>query len=47
MENPHMKAARLEEGTLKIRDVRMPISGHEEALIRISSVGVCHAALGG
>lgn len=40
-----MKAARLEEGTLYIRDVPKPEPGTEEALIRISASGVCHSDL--
>ena len=47
MENPHMPEARPEECALNIRDVPTPISGQEEALIQISSAGVCHSALGG
>jgi len=40
-----MKAARLEDGTLHIRDVPVPVPGDEEALIRISASGVCHSDL--
>jgi propanol-preferring alcohol dehydrogenase len=40
-----MKAARLEDGTLHIRDVPVPVPGDEEALIRISAAGVCHSDL--
>jgi propanol-preferring alcohol dehydrogenase len=40
-----MKAARLEDGTLHIRDVPVPVPGEEEALIRISAAGVCHSDL--
>ncbi len=40
-----MKAARLEDGILEIRDVPSPIPGDEEALIRISASGVCHSDL--
>jgi len=40
-----MKAARLEDGTLYIRDVPVPVPGEEEALIRISASGVCHSDL--
>ena len=40
-----MKAARLEEGVLEIQDVPTPTPGHEEALIRIRSAGVCHSDL--
>jgi alcohol dehydrogenase, propanol-preferring len=40
-----MKAARLEDGTLHIRDVPVPEPGDEEALIRISAAGVCHSDL--
>ena len=40
-----MKAARLEDGTLHIRDLPIPVPGNEEALIRISASGVCHSDL--
>ena len=40
-----MKAARLEDGTLHIRDLPVPVPGEEEALIRISASGVCHSDL--
>ncbi len=40
-----MKTARLEEGTLEIQDLPTPVPGDEEALIRISSAGVCHSDL--
>lgn len=40
-----MKAARIEDGTLEIQDVPTPVPGDEEALIRISSSGVCHSDL--
>ncbi len=40
-----MKAARLEDGTLEIQDLPIPVPGEEEALIRISSAGVCHSDL--
>jgi propanol-preferring alcohol dehydrogenase len=40
-----MKAARLEGGNLEIQDVPTPVPGNEEALIRISSAGVCHSDL--
>ena len=40
-----MKAARLEDGTLEIRDLPMPVPGDEEALIKISAAGVCHSDL--
>jgi len=40
-----MKAARLEDGTLRILDLPMPTPGPEEALIRISASGVCHSDL--
>ena len=40
-----MKAARLEDGTLEIQDLPSPEPGHEEALIKISSAGVCHSDL--
>ncbi len=40
-----MKAARLEEGELHIRDLPVPEPGPEEALVRISASGVCHSDL--
>ena len=40
-----MQAARLEDGTLHIRDLPVPVPGYEEALIRISASGVCHSDL--
>jgi propanol-preferring alcohol dehydrogenase len=38
-----MKAAILEKGQLTIRDIPKPSPGPEEALVRISSAGVCHS----
>jgi D-arabinose 1-dehydrogenase-like Zn-dependent alcohol dehydrogenase len=40
-----MKAARLEDGQLHIRDLPVPEPGFEEARIRISASGVCHSDL--
>jgi propanol-preferring alcohol dehydrogenase len=40
-----MKAARLEDGELYIRDVPSPEPGPDEALVRISTAGVCHSDL--
>jgi propanol-preferring alcohol dehydrogenase len=40
-----MKAARIEEGQLHIRDVDVPVPGPDEALIRIRAAGVCHSDL--
>ncbi len=40
-----MKAMRLEDGELHIRDVPVPEPGPEEALVRITSAGVCHSDL--
>jgi propanol-preferring alcohol dehydrogenase len=40
-----VKAARLEDGTLQIKDLPVPEPGEEEALIRISASGVCHSDL--
>jgi propanol-preferring alcohol dehydrogenase len=40
-----MKAARLEEGVLEIRELPTPEPGFEEALIQIRSAGVCHSDL--
>jgi propanol-preferring alcohol dehydrogenase len=40
-----MKAARLEDGTLHIRDVPVPEPGVDEALVHIRAAGVCHSDL--
>lgn len=40
-----MKAAYLEQGKLEIKEFPTPEPGHEEALIRIRSAGVCHSDL--
>jgi alcohol dehydrogenase, propanol-preferring len=40
-----MKAARLEDGELHIRDVPVPDPGDDEALVKISASGVCHSDL--
>ena len=40
-----MKAARLEDGVLHIRDVNVPVPADEEAVVRISAAGVCHSDL--
>ncbi len=40
-----MKAARVEEGALHIRDVPMPVPGEGDALVRITAAGVCHSDL--
>ncbi|MCU1485901.1 MAG: adhT [Actinomycetia bacterium] len=40
-----MKAARIEEGQLHIRDVDIPVPGPDEALVRIKAAGVCHSDL--
>ena len=40
-----MKAARLEDGALHIRDLPVPEPGFEEALIHISASGICHSDL--
>jgi propanol-preferring alcohol dehydrogenase len=40
-----MRAARVEDGAVHIRDVPVPVPGEEEALIRISTTGVCHSDL--
>lgn len=40
-----MKAARLEDGHLHIREVEVPEPGWQEALIRIKAAGVCHSDL--
>ncbi len=40
-----MKAARLVQGVLEIQDLPRPTPKHEEALVRMSSAGVCHSDL--
>ena len=40
-----MRAARLEDGHLHIRDLPVPEPGWQEALIRIRAAGVCHSDL--
>ena len=40
-----MKSARLENGVLQIQDRPTPNLGPEDALIRMSSAGVCHSDL--
>ena len=40
-----MRAVRLEDGQLQIRDVPTPEPGWQEALVRISTAGVCHSDL--
>ncbi|HVM67462.1 MAG TPA: zinc-binding dehydrogenase [Acidimicrobiales bacterium] len=40
-----MKAARLEDGELYIRDLPAPEPGDEDALVRIGASGVCHSDL--
>ncbi len=40
-----MKAARIEDGELHIRDVEVPAPGDDEALVRITAAGVCHSDL--
>jgi propanol-preferring alcohol dehydrogenase len=42
---PTMKAARIEDGALLIKDLPMPEPGHDEALVHIHSAGVCHSDL--
>jgi len=38
-----MKAAILEDGKLNVKDVPKPSPGNEEALVKITSTGVCHS----
>jgi propanol-preferring alcohol dehydrogenase len=45
MERSTMKAARMEDGSLQIRDVPIPEPGEDEALVRITASGVCHSDL--
>jgi propanol-preferring alcohol dehydrogenase len=41
-----MRAAILEEiGKLTVKDVPKPMPGHEEALVKIITSGVCHSDL--
>lgn len=40
-----MKAIRLEDGALQLRDLPMPEPGVDEARVRISASGVCHSDL--
>ncbi len=40
-----MRAMRLEDGELRIRDVPVPEPGDDEARVRITSAGVCHSDL--
>jgi propanol-preferring alcohol dehydrogenase len=40
-----MKAARVEDGVLHIRDLPMPVPAEGDALIRITAAGVCHSDL--
>src|SRR5262249_39878293 len=40
-----MKAATLENGCIEIRDAPTPKPGQEEALVRITTAGVCHSDL--
>ena len=40
-----MRAARVEGGSVYVRDVPVPVPGEEEALVRITTAGVCHSDL--
>jgi propanol-preferring alcohol dehydrogenase len=40
-----MKAARIEEAEVRIKDLATPVPGPEEALVRIVAAGVCHSDL--
>ena len=40
-----MRAARVEDGVLCVRNVPVPVPGDGEALVRISAAGVCHSDL--
>src|SRR5262245_6875596 len=40
-----MRAARLEDGDLHIRDIPVPDPGDSEALVKMSAAGVCHSDL--
>lgn len=38
-----MRAAILADGKLVVKDVPKPSPGYEEALVRITTAGVCHS----
>ena len=40
-----MKAARVENGKVDIKEVPVPEPGERQALVRISTAGVCHSDL--
>ena len=40
-----MRAARIEDGNLRIQDVDVPVPAEDEALVRITAAGVCHSDL--
>ena len=40
-----MKAARLENGVVQIKELPTPTLAYEDALIRMTSAGVCHSDL--
>jgi alcohol dehydrogenase, propanol-preferring len=40
-----MRAARVEDGVVCVRNVPVPVPGDGEALVRISAAGVCHSDL--
>ena len=40
-----MRAARIQDGVLRIVDIEAPSPGDDEALVRISAAGVCHSDL--
>jgi propanol-preferring alcohol dehydrogenase len=40
-----MRAARIEDGTLGIKDVDVPVPAEDHALVRITAAGVCHSDL--
>ncbi len=40
-----MKAARVQDGVVRVGDVPEPVAGPDEALVRISASGVCHSDL--
>ncbi|MBV9951885.1 MAG: zinc-binding dehydrogenase [Acidimicrobiia bacterium] len=40
-----MRAARIENGTLGITDVEVPVPAEDHALVRITAAGVCHSDL--
>jgi len=38
-----MRAARLQDGKLTVQEVPKPVPGPEEALVKLTTSGVCHS----